>query len=58
MTSVIRSADITLLVVDLVTPGLLDDVEFVKAKLREHKVALVRKGEARLGRTAMRGSRP
>ena len=46
MTSVMRTADLTLLVVDLVSQGLLDDIEFIKKILREHKVELVRHSRA------------
>jgi uncharacterized protein len=48
MTSVIRSADITLLVVDLSSPTLLDDIEFIRGKLKEHKIELVRKAEEKI----------
>ena len=48
MTSVIRSADITLLVVDLSSATLLDDIEFIRSKLKEHKIELVRRADEKI----------
>jgi len=48
MTSVARSADMTLLVVDLASQELLDHIEFIRSKLREHKIELVRKAEHKI----------
>jgi small GTP-binding protein len=42
MTSVIRSGDLVLLVVDLASASVLDDIEFIKGKLKEHKIELVK----------------
>jgi hypothetical protein len=43
MTSVMRSADMLVLTVDLASPALLEDIEFIRQKLREHKVEMVSK---------------
>jgi uncharacterized protein len=48
MTSVIRSADLTLLVVDLSSPTLLDDIEFIRKSLKEKKIELVREAEQKI----------
>jgi len=48
MTSVIRSADITLLVVDLSSATLLDDIEFIRSRLKEKKIELVRRSEEKI----------
>jgi len=45
MTSVIRGSDYTLLVVDLMSPGILDEIEFIRTKLKERKIELVRNAE-------------
>lgn len=48
MTSVIRAADITLLVVDLSSPTVLDDIEFIRSKLKERKIELVRRAPEKI----------
>ncbi len=42
MTSAIRSSDYLILVVDLMSPGILDDLEFIKNTLRQHRIELNR----------------
>lgn len=45
LTSVIRNADYTLLVISLASQSVLDEIEFIKSKLAEHKIELVRDAE-------------
>jgi len=49
MTSVIRTADLVLLVVDLSSAAVLDDIEFIRGKLKEHKIELVKDAPEKVG---------
>ena len=53
MTSIIRNADLVLLVVSLVSPNILEEIELIREKLRSRKVELVRESKERFSPEGM-----